>query len=641
MSSFTIGTAGHVDHGKSALVEALTGTHPDRLVEEQARGMTIDLGFTFMPLSGGGEAPIIDVPGHERFLKTMVAGVSGINLALLIVAADQGVAPQTVEHLGALRFMGVGNGIIVLTKKDLVDEEWLLLVEEEIRELVRGSFLEQAPCVNVSAYTGDGIPELKGLIETTLNGLTLPNSSGRFRLPIDRVFTLKGFGTVVAGTIASGRVSLEDGLELLPSCTPVRVRGMQTHNEAVQTATVGQRTALNLTNIKVSDVERGYELSYPGYFLPTLIIDAFLETLGTLGAPIKNGSRIRLHKGTSETIGRVFLLDQEELRPGESGYVQFRLESPVVAERTERFIIRGFSSLRLLGGGRLIDIYAQKHRRFRESILNRLIRLTGAEPRILVEDALCNAHGPWAMSQPDLARETSLAAPVILETLERMEQSGDIVTVGPWIIHRRRLEQLRGDILAQLSELHKSLRLRQAIPRDSVRSRLPVTPPDVLYEVAIRDLIASGEITSFGPNLALRGHTVKLSPQEAEVVAIIDRLGEQPGVEALSLSGLAQHLPEGRVDIFKGMLGYLLDRGLLVEYATGTYLHPAVLERIKGKLVAFLEVHGTVRATEWREYLGISRSDATALLDYFYDIGVTRREAGTHTLERASNKPAV
>lgn len=632
MSSFTVGTAGHVDHGKSALVEALTGTHPDRLAEEQARGMTIDLGFTFMQLSEGGEAPIIDVPGHERFLKTMVAGVSGINLALFIVAADQGVAPQTIEHLGALRFMGVSNGIVVITKKDLVDDEWLLLVEEEVRELVRGSFLEQSPLVSVSAYTGDGILELKGLIESTLNSLTAPDSSGRFRLPIDRVFTLKGFGTVVAGTIASGSVSVEDTLELLPSRTPLRIRGMQTHNEAVQTARVGQRTAINLTNIKVSDVERGYELSLPGCFDPTLILDAYLETLGALTVPIKNGSRIRLHKGTSETIGRVFLLDQEELKAGESGFVQFRLESPIVAERNERFIIRGFSSLRLLGGGRLIDVYAQKHRRFRESTLNRLTRLTDGEPFTLVEEALSNRYGPWALSPTDLARQTSLADTVVREVLEHMVQAGVVMAVGPWVVHRSRFERLRSDLLDELAELHKSHRLRQAIPRDSVRSRLAPPPPDAVYEVVVKALLASGEVVALGPNFALPGHTVKLTRQEADLMAAVDRLGDQPDIAVLNLRDLAQRLPDGTGDTLKGMLGFMLDKGLLVEFATGAYLHTAVLERLKGKLIAFLEIHGTVRATEWREHLGISRSDATALLDYFYDSGVTRRASGTHTL---------
>lgn len=634
MPSLTIGTAGHVDHGKSALVEALTGTHPDRLIEEQERGMTIDLGFAFMPLRDGTEVPIIDVPGHERFLKTMVAGVSGIHLVLFVVAADEGVMPQTVEHLGTVRLMGIEDGIIVLTKCDLVDEEWLLLVEEDVRRLVTGTFLEAAPVCRVSSVTGEGIPELKAQVARSLAAVRPRRDTGLFRLPIDRAFTMKGFGTIVAGTVTSGSVGVDDPVELLPARLPVRVRGLQTHSRQIDRATAGQRAALNLANVKVTEVERGHELSVPGYLVPTLMLDARLQVLDSLDAPLTNRTRIRLHKGTAEVMGRVLLLDRETLEPGETGYVQFRLEGPVVAERYERFIIRGFSSMRLLGGGQVLDVYPQKHRRFRESVLDSLRTVETADPPALVEQVMRESYGTNRVrSIHGIVQATNLTKEAVAGIVERFVTDGRFIRFsGGTVIHRDWSERLRTDILDQLGRLHAEFRLKETLSKESVRARLSSPIDEAVYDTMLRDLARDGLVELVGSDARLPGHVVTLTPQEQRIRERMEGLLLADGAVMVSMTDLLNSLHDERPEPVKAVLGYLLDQGVVIDLGERLLVHRDTLGRIRQALIEYLEAHGTVRASEFKDYLNISRSHATVLLDYFCDRGLTHREAGTHRL---------
>ena len=635
MPNLTIGTAGHVDHGKSALVEALTGTHPDRLQEEQDRGMTIDLGFAFLTLSDGAEAPIIDVPGHERFLKTMVAGVSGIHLVLFVVAADEGVMPQTIEHFGTVRLMGVEQGIIVLTKCDLVDEEWLLLVEEDVRDLVAGTFLEQAPVHRVSSITGEGIDALKVEIEHALSLVKPQHENGIFRLPIDRSFSLKGFGTIVAGTVTSGTVNASDQLELLPARIPVRLRGLQTHNRKIEQATTGQRTALNLANVKVTDVERGNELSVPGYLFPTMMLDARLQVLESLKEPLTNRTRIRLHKGTAEIIGRVVLLDKEALAPGDVGYVQFRLETPVVAERYERFIIRGFSSMRLLGGGKIIDVYPLKHRRFRETVLTHLRAITSPDPPTLIEQILHDSYGTQRVRTiQDLVQVTNLTTDVVTGIVDRLIQDGRFIRFpGGTVIHQVWYERLHTEIPDQLGQLHRTHHLKETLPKDTVRIRLSSPIDGGIYNSILKDLIQEGKVELVGSEIRLPGHTVTLTPQEQNIRKAIEQVFTDDGITILSINDLLRSVSDERSEQqVKAVVSYLFDQGVLIEFAERLVVHMDTLAHAKRLLVDYLRDHETVRAAEFRDHLGISRAHATALLDYFCDQGVTHRETGTHRL---------
>ena len=652
MSHLTIGTAGHVDHGKSALVEALTGVHPDRLKEERDRGMTIDLGFAFMPLGDGREVPIVDVPGHERFLKTMVAGVSGIHLVLFVVAADEGVMPQTVEHLGTVRYMGVDAGIVVLTKCDLVDEEWLMLVEDDVKSLVTGSFLEDAPVVRVSSVTGQGIGRLKEIIEDRLAGLSVEEDAGYFRMPVDRVFSMKGFGTVIAGTVLSGSLARDSNAELLPAGTPLRIRGMQTHNDNVDRAVKGQRVALNVSNVKTADIQRGDELGAPGYLLPTMMTDATLQCLASLEDSLKNRQRVRLHKGTSETIGRLILLDRDELPPGETGYVQLRLEKPIVAERNERFIIRGFSSMRLLGGGRFVEVYPQKSRRFRQPVLDYLEAVTGAEPDVLIERVMRHAHGTQRLkSMQDLVRSTNLNAEALEQSLMRLVEKGELVPFPDHrFLHRDGYTGLKDELVKLLEKMHRAQRLKDTLPKDAPRLQLSWEPADTVYDALLNDLDAEGRIVLSGRSVRLAAHTVKLNTREERVLAAFEELGDAEPPAVFSMNELPQVMedrpnvvkdlqvdPTSDADMIRSMAGYAMDREIFVEFADRQIMHHRALESVRKRLVDYLVSYGTVRASEFRSHLGISRAHATALLDYFCDLGITNRESGTHRLAEGEN----
>ena len=653
MSHLTIGTAGHVDHGKSALVEALTGVHPDRLQEERDRGMTIDLGFAFMPLSDGREIPIVDVPGHERFLKTMVAGVSGIHLVLFVVAADEGVMPQTVEHLGTVRYMGVDAGIVVLTKCDLVDEEWLMLVEEDVKSLVTGSFLEDAPVVQVSSTTGTGIGRLKEIIEDRLGGLSVEGDAGHFRMPIDRVFSMKGFGTVIAGTVQSGSLASDSETELLPAGTPLRIRSMQTHNDSVDRAVKGQRVALNVSNVKTTDIQRGDELSSPGYLLPTLMTDVRLECLETLDEPLKNRQRVRLHKGTSETIGRLILLDRDELEPGESGFVQLRLERPIVAERNERFIIRGFSSMRLLGGGRFVEVYPQKNRRYRKIVLDYLEAVTDADPDVLIERVMGYAFGEQRLkSMQDLVRSTNLNGDILKQGVARLEEKGELIRFADQrLLHRDGYLGLKDELVSVLEKMHRAQRLKDTLPKDAPRLQLSWAVPDTVYDALLKDLDEESRIVLSGRSIRLSGHAVTLTSQEERVLEAFEQLGDAEPPAVFSMNDLIQVMEDRSIavkdlpvdlkanaDMIRSMAGYAMDQEIFVEFADRQILHRRALESVRKNLVAYLKNHGTVRASEFRSHLGISRAHATALLDYFCDLGVTNRESGTHRLAEGESE---
>lgn len=647
MSHLTIGTAGHVDHGKSALVEALTGVHPDRLQEERDRGMTIDLGFAFMALNDGREVPIVDVPGHERFLKTMVAGVSGIHLVLFVVAADEGVMPQTVEHFGTVRYMGVDAGIVVLTKCDLVDEEWLMLVEDDVNSLVAGSFLEDAPVVRVSSTTGTGIDQLKKIIEGRLAGLPVGGDAGYFRMPIDRVFSMKGFGTVIAGTVLSGSLSSDGDTELLPARTPLRIRGMQTHNDTVDRAVKGQRVALNLSNVRTTDIQRGDELCTPGYLLPTSMTDVRLQCLESLDEPLKNRQRVRLHKGTSETIGRLYLLDRDELEPGDSGFVQLRLEKPIVAERHERFIIRGFSSMRLLGGGQFVEVYPQKNRRFRQSVLDYLEAVTDAEPEVLIERVMRHAYGEQRLkSMQDLVRSTNLNDDILEQGVTRLEEKGELVRFADQrLLHRHWYTGLKDELVSVLEKMHRIQRLKEALPKDAPRLQLSWEAPDTVYDALLKDLDEESRIVLSGRSIRLSDHAVELTGQEEGVLAAFEQLADAEPPAVFSMNDLMQVMedrstavkdlpvdPKASADMIRSMAGYAMDREIFVEFADRQIMHRRALESVRMNLVAYLKHHGTVRASEFRSHLGISRAHATALLDYYCDLGVTNRESGTHRL---------
>jgi len=468
MQRLVIGTAGHIDHGKTTLVKKLTGIETDRLKEEKQRGISIELGFAPFLLPSGQKAAIVDVPGHERFIRHMLAGAFGIDMVLFTIAADEGVMPQTREHGDILELLGVEKGVIVITKKDLVDEEWLMLVEDEINEYVAGTILKGAPIVAVSAVTGEGITELLETIERVASTITERTITGKARLPIDRVFTVAGFGTVVTGTLWSGQIKVGDTLELMPVQKMVKVRTLQVHNEKVTTALAGQRVAVNLQGVDVSEIKRGYLLTEPGFLIPSYRVDVRLRLLEGSRRSLHNWNRVRFHLGTDETLGRVVLLDRDELGPGEESFAQIVMEKPVVAFKGDLFVIRYYSPVDTIGGGTVIDPNAPKQKRFREDVLNDLAVKEEGSLYDLVLHELENSLQPLSMTE--LVRKTGSVETAVSAEIQLLLDDEAIINLDAKsgiYLSTRGLEILYDQIVVMITDYHRRYPLRSGRHADA------------------------------------------------------------------------------------------------------------------------------------------------------------------------------
>src|SRR5712692_4032750 len=481
-----IGTAGHVDHGKSTLVKVLTGIDPDRLAEEKERGMTIDLGFAWLKLPGGREVSIVDVPGHESFIKNMLAGVGGIDAALLVVAADEGVMPQTREHLAILDLLRVRRGVVALTKMDLVDEEWLELVREEVQEQLKPTTLANAPIIPVSAYTGQGLPALLTQLEQVLDETQERENIARPRVPIDRVFTMTGFGTVVTGTLLDGSFKLGQEVEVLPQAIRTRIRTLQTHRHQVEVAQPGSRVAINLANIARTDLERGNIVALPGQLRPTILIDAHIQLLADAPHPLTHNTLVDFYSGSQEVPARIRLLDVEELKPGQSAWVQLRLNRPAVVARRDRFILRIPSPSITIGGGEVVDVQPRYHRRFQPSVLSALATLERGSPEELVLAALDRRrevaraghkqeeqkgkkggtagarplHGLVGYELAHIVKHSNLSHDVTQQTLETLLQAGRVRRIGMLWFAQAVWEALTEEAIRLVGEQHRQYPLR-------------------------------------------------------------------------------------------------------------------------------------------------------------------------------------
>jgi len=391
LKQIILGTAGHIDHGKTSLIKAISGTDTDRLKEEKERGITIELGFASLDLPDGQHLGIVDVPGHEKFVKNMVAGATGIDIVVMVIAADEGVMPQTREHMEICTLLGIQHGLIVMTKTDMVDEEWLELALEDIREFSQGTFLEEAPIMPVSSVTGDGIPELIGAINEIAGSIPQRPPSSLFRLPIDRVFTMKGFGTVITGTLVSGKISVGETIMVYPTGITSKVRGIQVHNLSAETAEAGQRTAINFQGLDKAAVKRGEVLSTPDALIASYMVDISFHYLASSKKPLKNRTLVRFHTGTSEVMGYLILLEQEELPPGQTVVAQLRLDSPVAIVKDDRFVIRSYSPVRTIGGGQVLNPIPQKHKRLKQDVIDGLQHLTDEDPEAIISQQIQQA----------------------------------------------------------------------------------------------------------------------------------------------------------------------------------------------------------------------------------------------------------
>ncbi len=488
-----LGTAGHIDHGKTSLIKALTGVDTDRLKEEKARGITIELGFASLTLPNGQKIGIVDVPGHERFVRHMLAGATGMDLVALIIAADEGVMPQTREHLEICQLLQVKIGLVVLTKVDLVEEEWLELVEEDVHNFLKGTFLEEAPIVRFSAVTGQGKMEFLEILEKLSANIQFKPITGIFRLPVDRVFTIKGFGTVVTGTAISGRVRVGDLVEIYPPQFKARVRNIQMHDENVEEAVAGSRTAINLQGIDKLDIERGMVVATPEALLASPRLDARLDILPSAGRPLKNRREIRLHTGTSEELATIILLSQDELAPGESGLVQFRLTTPLAVKPFDRFVIRNVSPALTIGGGHFLHINPPKHRRLQENIIQGLEFLEKCSEAERIAFYL-RESGAAGLSQPELIKLLSLNNTEVDPILKNMVKTGQIILYdleNNRYVLKAEVKELQNQAAQFLQKFHQSQPLKLGLSKEELRRRLPEELEVRLFNYLLQDLETS------------------------------------------------------------------------------------------------------------------------------------------------------
>lgn len=621
MKTHVIGTAGHIDHGKSTLIKALTGINPDRLKEEQEREMTIDLGFAYLDLPSGRRVSIVDVPGHERFIKNMLAGASGIDLVLFVVAADEGMMPQSREHLDILNLLGLKHGILVVTKVDMVDDEWLELIIEDIKDEVRGTFLESAPVVRVSAVRGDGLDELKALIDEHFDKLEDRPVNAPARYPIDRVFKIAGFGTVVSGTLWEGRISNGDELTLHPHEVDVRVRNLQSHGVNVDSAQAAVRLAINISGAEKVEIERGNVLASPGYFMPTRMIDAELTLLED-AVPLTHAEKVHFYHGTVETIGKVRILYGEVIEPGQSAYVQIILDDPVVARRQDRFIIRRFSPLQTIGGGVVLNPYPTRKRINEKAYLEEFKVCREADDREFLLYFIRNSAYEGASLQK-LKLNTAMLEDDIAALLEEFEKQDRVIKLGESWFDSQIVERGKEHLINIMEQFFKKNPWSPGIDREELRSRANITNRR-LYAHLLEKLKQEGRITSEADQVNLAGRQVDLSPKEKEIKQKIENMFLKDKFNPPAPQDVWEMF-EKDMKTAKRMFDSLVEEKVLIKIAPDIYFHARVLEEAKDKVRSFLEKKEKARIAELRDLLGTSRKYAVPLMEYLDKIKFTRR----------------
>ncbi|MBI4299550.1 MAG: selenocysteine-specific translation elongation factor [Chloroflexi bacterium] len=611
---YVIGTAGHVDHGKSALVQALTGIDPDRLREEKERGMTIDLGFAWLRLPSGREVSIVDVPGHERFIKNMLAGVGGIDLALLVVAADEGVMPQTRVHLAIIDLLQIRSGVVALSKRDLVDAEWLELVKADLQDTLRGTVLEEAPLVAVSAVTGEGLPGLLASLDSQLESMEPKRDIGRPRLPIDRVFTISGFGTVVTGTLIDGSLSVGQEVEVLPGGLRTRIRGLQTHSQRVSEVEPGSRVAANLSGVATSDLGRGQVVASPGWLSPSDAFDVRLRVLPALERPLRHNTAVTFHTGASETEGKVRLLEGDDILPGQEAWAQVRLRQPVAAVKGDYFIIR--SPNETLGGGQIVVSGARRHRRLDRGTLQGLAMLAHGGPRETVLQQIAAAE-PCDIAE--VAKRSAISQEETIAAVGDLAAEGQLIVLGSAKVGPQSLLYSRGGWLRllglakeALAGFHRQFPLRSGMDREEFRSRLRL--PARALNMIITGMAADGALVQDGTSVRLPSHSVEMTAAQQESVERFIR-----ALEASPFAPPSDALPEPAV------LGLLLEQGRVVKVDEGVVFSAQAYEEMVSRVREYMREHGKITIAEVRDLLGTSRKYALALMEHLDEKRVTRR----------------
>jgi len=631
MKSIIVGTAGHIDHGKTSLVKALTGIDADRLEEEKRRGITIDIGFAHLELKDATGEPIrlgfVDVPGHERFVRNMLAGVGGINLVVLVIAADEGIKPQTVEHFDICRLLSIRRGIVALTKSDLVDPETLDVVRLELEDFFRGSFLEGAPIVPVSAISGSGLDQLKLELVRMARETPENDSAALARLPIDRVFTMKGFGTVVTGTLIAGRIAKEEELEVYPTGKHVRVRGIQVHGGAAEAAVAGQRTALNLSGATTEELARGMTLAPSGLLRATKTIDANISLLSS-AKPLKNRARVHFHAYTSETIAEVVLFEGKQLHPGSDGFAQLRLEEPVLIVPGDRFILRQFSPVITIGGGAVIDASPLPRSRTRklspEKLVNSLRELQPNQLEEVLFERVAR-RGAEGLTLSDVLAETGWPPAKVAATATALVKSaGDrkLIRAGTTLVAAAAFEEAEAKLLAALSKFHDANPLVAGISKGELREKLDL--PEAVFAAVLDDLLRQKKAEVSGETVRAAGRGVVMKDEESESKRTIEHAFASAGLAVPALKEVLASLPVDKVRAQKIMTLLLRDR-VLVKLNDDLVFHRDALAELRRKLAAYKSKSSKIGVPQFKELTGITRKYAIPLLEYLDRERVTKR----------------
>ncbi|MBN1296350.1 selenocysteine-specific translation elongation factor [bacterium] len=628
-----LGTAGHIDHGKTTLIRSLTGINTDRLPEEQKRGITIELGFAHMSFPGGIELGVVDVPGHERFVHHMVAGVGGMDMVMLVVAADEGIMPQTREHLAICDLLGVHRGLIALTKIDMVDAEWIDLVREDLEEYLRHTWLAGAPIVPVSAVTGVGLDALQRVLHDMAAEIEPRQSAGPFRLPIDRAFSIRGFGTVVTGTVASGGIHRSDPVAMIPGYRECRIRGIQVHNQDTDRVQAGQRAAINLQNVDKDEIRRGMILTRPHTIPETVTIDADCRILASCDKGVRNRSPIRFHSGTSEILGRIVVLDRERIEPKETAPVQFILIEPTAVLPGDRFIIRSYSPVQTIGGGIVLDAEPVRHKRLKPETIRHFEDLRSDVPlhRLRAHLDTAGAHG---LSRTDIQRrfpDPSINLDALIDTAITNGIARGVTSPAPRFISETAWTRLADKALEMIDRYHRTHRLRPGISREALKTQIkPVPPPEVLTAI-LDHMIDSGRLIEEKSVIRTPAFQPALSPDEIDAVARITTRLDEAGFSGMTTKEIQDALGLSGQDM-KTLFQYVLDLGTVVRLPGGLIMASHAVNDLHRMLCELFASSGAITVGMFRDAAGVSRKQAVPILEYFDSVGVTRRRGDERIL---------
>ena len=619
MKNIIIGTAGHIDHGKTTLIKALTGRETDTLKEEKKRGISINLGFTYFDLPSKKRAGIVDVPGHEKFIKNMLAGASGLDMVLLVVAADEGVMPQTVEHLDILTYLNIKNGMIVLTKSDTVDEEFRELVKEDIREKVQGTFLEEAEIIEVDSISRKGLDELISKIDDMTEEIEDKNLNSPARLNIDRVFSIKGFGTVVTGTLIEGKISVDDDLVIYPKELPTKIRSIQVHGESVDTAYAGQRTAINISNVKVEEIERGDVLASVNSLEEAMMLDVKLSIVKHMNIGLKHWDRLRLYHGTREILCRAVPLEVEEINPGESGFVQLRLEESIVAKKGDKFVVRRYSPMETIGGGVIVDTNPRKHKRFDKNVIEALAVKEKGELTDILEEYI-KANSKNYPNIKDIMSYSGENEANIKEALNKLIEENKIVAVNNMYMHIIQYDKLKEVLLKTLQDYHKKFRLRKGMVKEETRSKIESKFKTREFDILL-DMFKNEDIIKVEDNMvSLAQFNVVFNEKQLQIKKLIENNLDKCGLDTILT---VEEVLAGKRE-YEEVLEALI--GNTVEKLDDTYvMSKKVYEQAKDILLKYLDENKEITLGEYRDLVDSSRKNCMIILENFDRNKVTKR----------------